>query len=145
MFQGPMNVFPGKLKLAALVFYLDYIFIFSRAPERYADHEPQNLAQCKEIKLKFKLNNCLFLTDANNCIGLVIRRKRLEIATHTSDAMQRKKQIRSIIVVQKSGQYLDMRSALSGRTSISSIKGHCLFHVMCCNSLWQRTYRTLTL
>lgn len=78
----------ASVKWKCAMFYPVGIVIFSKRLVTCISHVEQLLKQLQDLIVAFKLKKSSFLMDTADYLGLIIRRRRLKIAAHTTDAIQ---------------------------------------------------------
>lgn len=68
--------------------YLDYISIFSKAPEEHITYIKMTLTPLKKASETLKLKNGDFFTNRMDCLGHLIKSGRFEVYNHTTPYRQ---------------------------------------------------------
>lgn len=76
--------------------YLDDIVIFSRTPQEHIGHVRKVLTLLHDAGVTLQLKKCKFFTETINYLGHVIRPRRLDISSHTTDAIRGLKALTSL-------------------------------------------------
>lgn len=87
-FQRTMDVILSTVKWQFALVYLDDIVVFSRTPVEHIDHVRHVLTLLHDDGVILKLKKCRFFTDTIDYLSHVIRPRRSEIASHTTDAIR---------------------------------------------------------
>lgn len=86
-FQGTMNVILSTVKWQSALVYLGDIVVFLRTPEKHTDHLSLVLSFLHNAGVTLELEKCKFFIDINDYLGHVNSSQKLEIASHTRDAI----------------------------------------------------------
>lgn len=87
-FKRAMDGRPAeKGKMAACHSFLDDIGILSQTPDQHINHVRKVLTLLNEASVTLHLKKCEFFTNRIDCLGNVIRQRRLEVSTRTINAV----------------------------------------------------------
>lgn len=87
-----MDVAPASVERQFVLVYFNNIVTFPMTPEKRIDNVKRVLILLSRAGIILKLKSFFFFTDTIDYPALVIRSRRLEIAAHTADAIQKLKQ-----------------------------------------------------
>lgn len=91
-FQRSMNAIIGNIKWNFVLVYHDDIVILSKTPKKHIEHVQKAPKLVQRIGVTLKLRKFVFFEDTSDYLGGVIRLRRLEVATRTTDKIQKLKQ-----------------------------------------------------
>lgn len=86
-YQVTMDIIHATVKWQFALAYLENIVIFSETPEEHIHHTQEILTLLKNAEVTLKLRKCQVFTEIIDCLGNVIRPRRIEIASYTKDAI----------------------------------------------------------
>lgn len=89
IFHRTMNVIPSVVRWQFALLFLGDIIIFSKSSEKQTLHVRRALTLLTNAAVILKLKRCHLISEIIDSLGHVIRQKRLEIASHTMDAIRK--------------------------------------------------------
>lgn len=87
-FQRAVDILLMTVKWQFALVYLEDIVTFSTTPRQHIEHTKKVLGLLSKAGVSLKLKKCRFFTTTIDYLGHVIRPGRLEIASHTGDAIR---------------------------------------------------------
>lgn len=96
-FHSTMNLIVSSIKLQNVLVYLDDIIIFSKTLEQHIEHDSRVHSPFYNAGATLELKKCSLVTYRTNNPGPVIRPRRFEHASQTTNAIQELKPPVSII------------------------------------------------
>lgn len=95
-FQPVMDVILATVKWQFSLVYLDYIKIFSKSPSEHLKHVHQVLQLLWDTAATLKLEKFSFFIKTIDYLGHIILPHKLEVETHTPDAICNSKELRNV-------------------------------------------------
>lgn len=86
-FQGTIDLILFTVKLQSALLYLNDIVAFLKTPEEHICYMPHVLTLLNSAGATLKLKKCKIFGDTIDYLRYVIRPQRLEVASHTTDAI----------------------------------------------------------
>lgn len=90
-FQRMMYVLLSAVKYQFVLVYLDDIVIVSRSPTKHIAHVRRVLSILKNAVMTLKLKKCRFFAETIDYLEQILRSRRFEKASHTTDARRERK------------------------------------------------------
>lgn len=82
-----MDVILSSNKWKIAIFYLDYMDTFGKTPQQHINHVQNVLSLLHNASAAFKLKKCNYLTDIIEYLDTLTHQWRLELASHTTEAI----------------------------------------------------------
>lgn len=82
-----MDVIPSPVEMQIALVFLDNIVVILVLPFEYGEHGRSNFSLLQDEGAALKLKKCVWFTGTTEYLGRVRQSRRLEITTHTTDAI----------------------------------------------------------